>query len=134
MSTKNRRRKPGTLKRQFQRLYADLVQQGILHEDIQALTLREALLLRYGAPAAVDAALGIGVYSDIRKDVSPVAHWRKSWDLVQEAEARLQPLRVALLEALRPAVEDCLDHGLPAQEITAKVQRIISTRAMHRAS
>lgn len=89
------------------KLFDELLQEGYSHPDIFRMSLREALLARYGTPDLVDAHLGEGTYRGVQATRGALVPWRMAWSRVRRKQKAAHAARQAALEALEGAIEAC---------------------------
>ena len=113
------------------KLYEELLEHGYAHVHLFKMTLRMALLSRYGSPEAVDQELGEGTYRGVQQVYGGLSSWRKPWSHVRnEWKARYIVQRKAI-DALSEAVDQCRALGVPEDQIQLMVQKpLINTQVM----
>lgn len=107
----------GTTKK-LRQLYKDLLEAGYTHPTILEMSVREALLARYGTPQEVDRVHGVGTYWGVQQPYKAKNGWRHLWSKVRaERRASFFVAREHALEGLRDALEFCRILGITEGEI-----------------
>lgn len=119
----------GQIKTFHQKLFDELLERDIALVDLFGMTLRMALLARYGSPEAIDQELGEGTYRAIQQEYGGLSSWRKAWGRVKRERKAQYVARKKALDAISEAVDQCMGIGIMDADILNEVQKMLTPPA-----
>src|SRR5690348_13794182 len=113
----------GSVMNFFRSLFQALLQNGYSHPEILRMSLREALLVMFGSPDAVDDYLGDGTYRGVQETYGDIVPWRMAWWRVRREQEAVYIAWKIGCETLSDASQFLRDAKMTDREIVMMVEQ-----------